>query len=42
MSWLEKILHPESIVGFVDELPTYDTWGNDNIPVNGRIWIRLR
>ena len=41
MSWLEKILHPESIVGFVDELPTYDTWGNDNIPVNGRIWIRL-
>ena len=42
MSWLEKVLHPESIVGFVDEIPEYETWGTNNVKVNGRIWVRLR
>jgi hypothetical protein len=33
---------PDRIVGIVSEIPTYDTWGEDNIPVNRRIWIRVK
>ena len=33
---------PDAIVGYVSEVPTYDTWGSDNIPVNGRIWIKIK
>ena len=42
MKWWEKLLFPEAIVGFVDEIPSYDEWGSDKIKVNGRIWIRVR
>lgn len=33
---------PDAIVGYVSEIPTYDTWGSDNIKVNGRIWIKVK
>lgn len=33
---------PDAIVGFVSEVPTYNTWGSDNVPVNGRIWIKIK
>ena len=33
---------PDAIVGFVSEVPTYDTWGSENVPVNGRIWIKIK
>ena len=42
MRLLEKILHPEQIIGFVDEFPTYETWGTDNVSIDGRIWINVR
>lgn len=42
MKWWEKILFPEQIVGYVDEIPTYEEWGQDKIKVNKRIWIRLK
>lgn len=33
---------PDAIIGYVSEIPEYKTWGEDNIAVNGRIWIKLR
>ena len=33
---------PDAIVGYVSEVPTYETWGTDNVPVNGRIWIKIK
>lgn len=33
---------PDAIVGYVSEVPAYDTWGTDNVPVNGRIWIKIK
>lgn len=32
---------PERIIGTVSAVPHYETWGENNIPVNGRIWIKL-
>lgn len=34
--------HPDRIVGIVSEIPSYETWGEENIPVNGRVWIRIK
>ena len=34
--------YPDCIVGIVSEIPQYDTWGTDNIKVNGRIWIKVK
>ena len=34
--------YPDCIVGFVSQIPTYETWGTDNVSVNGRIWIKVR
>lgn len=34
--------YPERIVGIVSAIPTYETWGQNNIEVNGRIWIKVR
>lgn len=42
MSRSEIANFPDRIVGIVSEIPTYDTWGEDNIPVNGRVWIRIK
>lgn len=33
---------PDRIIGYVSEIPTYDFWGTDNVPVNGRIWIKIK
>lgn len=34
--------YPERIIGTVSEIPAYETWGENNVPVNGRIWIKVR
>ena len=34
--------YPDRILGTVSAVPEYETWGEGNIPVNGRIWIRIR
>ncbi len=33
---------PDAIVGTVSEIPKYETWGSDNIKVDGRIWIKVK
>ena len=33
---------PDAIVGYVSEIPYYDTWGTNNIKVNGIIWIKIK
>ena len=42
MSQEEIKEHPDRIVGIVSEIPNYETWGEENIPVNKRIWIKVR
>lgn len=42
MKWWEKILFPERLIGIVDEIPMYETWGENNVKVNGRIWIKVK
>jgi hypothetical protein len=42
ISKIEAIFHPQRILGTVSSIPTYDTWGTDNIKVNGRVWINVR
>ena len=34
--------YPDRILGIVSEIPDYDTWGENNIKVNNRIWIRIK
>jgi len=34
--------YPDCIVGIVSEIPTYETWGESNIKVDGRIWVRVK
>lgn len=34
--------YPERIVGTVSAIPEYETWGEGDVPVNGRIWIKVR
>lgn len=34
--------YPECIVGTVSAIPNYETWGEGNIAVNGRIWIKVK
>lgn len=41
MSKIEAFLHPERVVGTVSSIPDYDTWGTDNVKVDGRIWINI-
>lgn len=38
----EIISYPDRIIGTVSEIPEYATWGQNNIKVNDRIWIRIR
>lgn len=33
---------PDRIVGTVSCVPTYETWGENSVKVNGRIWIKVR
>lgn len=32
---------PDRIVGYVSEIPYYETWGTGKVKVNGRIWIKI-
>ena len=32
---------PDTIIGYVSEIPQYETWGSDNIEIKGRIWIKV-
>ena len=41
MTQEEKINHPECIIGYVSCVPEYDTWGEHDTKVNGRIWIKV-
>lgn len=34
--------YPDRIVGTVSEIPSYDTWGEGNVPTAGRIWIKIK
>ena len=38
----EIIMYPDRIVGTVSEIPDYEEWGETNIKVNGRIWIKVK
>ena len=38
----EIINYPECILGTVSEIPNYDVWGENDIKVNNRIWIRIK
>lgn len=39
----EEEKYPSRIIGTVSEVPTYETWGNNNqVKVDGRVWIRIR
>lgn len=42
MSREEIMMYPERIIGTVSEIPEYETWGANNVKVNGRIWIRIK
>lgn len=41
MSTEEKVMHPECIIGYVSCVPDYETWGENNTKVDGRIWIKV-
>ena len=41
MTQEEKVNHPECIIGYVSCVPTYETWGEHDTKVNGRIWIKV-
>lgn len=34
--------YPERIIGTVSAIPKYETWGTGNVPVNERIWIKIK
>ena len=34
--------YPDCIIGIVSEIPQYETWGTDNVKVDGRIWIKVK
>ena len=33
--------YPDRIIGYVSAIPSYDIWGENNVKVNGRIWIKV-
>ena len=41
MTQEEKINYPECLIGYVSCVPQYETWGENNTKVNGRIWIKI-
>jgi hypothetical protein len=34
--------YPDRMIGTVSEIPTYETWGQGNVPTAGRIWIKIK
>lgn len=41
MKFWEKVLFPDRILGVVSEVPTYETWGSNNVAIDKRIWIKV-
>ena len=33
---------PDRIIGYVSAVPAYETWGQNNVAVDGRIWIKVK
>ena len=42
MSREEVCSYPDRIIGTVSAIPNYEAWGTTRVPVNGRIWIKVR
>lgn len=42
MNRFEAILFPDRILGVVSEIPKYEFWGMESVPVNNRIWIKIK
>lgn len=42
MNRIETILFPDRIIGIVSEIPNYDYWGLELVPVKNRIWIKIK
>ena len=38
----EEEKYPSRIIGTVSAIPDYETWGTGNVPVDGRIWIKVK
>lgn len=38
----EIMAYPECIVGTISAVPEYEIWGETNIKVDGRIWIKVK
>lgn len=38
----EYIVNPHCIIGYVSAVPSYEFWGEDNILVNNRVWIKIK
>lgn len=38
----EVMQYPEAVIGTIAQIPEYNLWGPDDIPVDGRIWVRIR
>lgn len=38
----EEEKYSSRIIGVISEIPDYDIWGENNIQINGRVWIRVR
>ncbi len=38
----EYIVNPHCIIGYVSAVPNYEFWGEDNILVNNRVWIKVK
>ncbi len=38
----EEEKYPSRIIGTISAVPDYEEWGEDNVKVNGRVWIRIR
>lgn len=42
MSDIEAREYPWLIIGIVSAVPNYTVWGSNNIPVDGRVWIKIK
>lgn len=42
MSREEVSMYPDRLIGTVSEIPKYNIWGENDIEVNNRIWIKVR
>jgi len=34
--------YPDCIIGYVSEIPNYETWGSGNVKIDDRIWVRVK